>query len=89
MITGVVKLAADLPLDGIFPFFHSTGSSCTWGSHLRRRFQSPNVEAAKPMVYSRRSSPAGPRRRAQHHGHRHPDPAASEISDRGVSRSRS
>jgi phosphate transport system permease protein len=53
MITGVVKLAADLPLDGIFPFFHLDRKFMHLGFHIYDvGFQSPNVEAAKPMVYS-------------------------------------
>ncbi len=52
MITGVVKLAADLPLDGQFPFFHLDRKFMHLGFHIYDiAFQSPNVEAAKPMVY--------------------------------------
>jgi phosphate transport system permease protein len=53
MITGVVKLAPDLPLDGFFPFLHLDRKFMHLGFHIYDvGFQSPNVEAAKPMVYA-------------------------------------
>ena len=53
MITGVVKLAPELPLDGFFPFFHLERKFMHLGFHIYDvGFQSPNVEAAKPMVYT-------------------------------------
>ena len=53
MITGVVKLAPDLPLDGFFPYFHLERKFMHLGFHIYDvGFQSPNVEAAKPMVYT-------------------------------------
>ena len=52
MITGVVKLAPALPLDGSFPFLHLDRKFMHLGFHIYDiGFQSPNVEAAKPMVY--------------------------------------
>jgi phosphate transport system permease protein len=52
MITGVVKLAPQLPFDGNFPFFHFERKFMHLGFHIYDvGFQSPNVEAAKPMVY--------------------------------------
>ncbi len=52
MITGVVKLAPALPLDGEFPFFHLDRKFMHLGFHIYDvGFQSPNVEAAKPMVF--------------------------------------
>ncbi len=52
MITGVVKLAPTLPLDGNFPFFHLDRKFMHLGFHIFDiGFQSPNVEAAKPMVF--------------------------------------
>jgi phosphate transport system permease protein len=52
MITGVVKLAPALPLDGNFPFFHLDRKFMHLGFHIYDiGFQSPNVEAAKPMVF--------------------------------------
>jgi phosphate transport system permease protein len=53
MLTGVVKLAPELPLDGVFPFFHPDRKFMHLGFHIYDvGFQSPNVEAAKPMVYT-------------------------------------
>jgi phosphate transport system permease protein len=53
MITGVVKLAPDLPFDGFFPFIHLDRKFMHLGFHIYDvGFQSPNVEAAKPMVYT-------------------------------------
>ncbi len=52
MITGVVKLAPNLPLDSNFPFFHLDRKFMHLGFHIYDvGFQSPNVEAALPMVY--------------------------------------
>lgn len=53
MITGVVKLAPELPLDGHFPFFHPDRKFMHLGFHIYDvGFQSPNIEAAKPMVFT-------------------------------------
>ncbi|MEJ2543032.1 MAG: phosphate ABC transporter permease PstA [Calditrichaceae bacterium] len=53
MITGVVKLAPSLPLDMSFPFLHLDRKFMHLGFHIYDvGFQSPNVEAAKPMVYT-------------------------------------
>ena len=52
MITGVVKLAPSLPLDGTPPFFHLERKFMHLGFHIYDiGFQSPNAEAAKPMVF--------------------------------------
>jgi phosphate transport system permease protein len=52
MITGVVKLAPSLPLDGTFPFIHLERKFMHLGFHIYDvGFQSPNSEAAKPMVF--------------------------------------
>jgi phosphate transport system permease protein len=52
MITGVVKLAPSLPLDAQWPFLHFDRKFMHLGFHIYDvGFQSPNVEAAKPMVY--------------------------------------
>ena len=52
MITGVVKLAPQMPVDGTFPFFHLDRKFMHLGFHIYDvGFQSPNVEASKPMVY--------------------------------------
>lgn len=53
MITGVVKLAPELPLDGSFPFLHLDRKFMHLGFHIYDvGFQSPNIEAAKPMVFA-------------------------------------
>jgi phosphate transport system permease protein len=53
MITGVVKLAPDLPLDTVFPYLHLDRKFMHLGFHIYDvGFQSPNVEAAIPMVYA-------------------------------------
>lgn len=53
MLTGVVKLAPDLPLDGTFPFFHLERKFMHLGFHVYDAgFQGPNVEAAQPMVFT-------------------------------------
>ena len=53
MITGVVKLAPALPLDGFFPFFHFDRKFMHLGFHIYDvGFQSPNVDAARPMVFT-------------------------------------
>jgi phosphate transport system permease protein len=52
MIVGVVKLAPTLPFDVNFPFFHMDRKFMHLGFHIFDvGFQSPNVEAAKPMVF--------------------------------------
>jgi phosphate transport system permease protein len=52
MLTGVVKLAPALPIDGTWPFFHLDRKFMHLGFHIYDvGFQSPNVEAAKPMVF--------------------------------------
>jgi phosphate transport system permease protein len=53
MITGVVKLAPNLPFDSAFPFVHLDRKFMHLGFHIYDvGFQSPNVEAAMPMVYT-------------------------------------
>jgi phosphate transport system permease protein len=53
MITGVVKLAPDLPVDGVFPYFHLERSFMHLGFHIYDvGFQSRNSEAGKPMVFT-------------------------------------
>ncbi|MDR2697823.1 MAG: phosphate ABC transporter permease PstA [Holophagales bacterium] len=52
MLTGVVKLAPSLPLDTTFPFLHLDRKFMHLGFHIYDvGFQSPNSEAAKPMVF--------------------------------------
>ncbi len=53
MLVGVVKLAPNLPIDGNFPFFHFERKFMHLGFHIYDvGFQSPNVEAARPLVYA-------------------------------------
>ncbi|CAL60699.1 putative ABC-type phosphate transport system, auxiliary and permease component [Herminiimonas arsenicoxydans] len=53
MLVGVVKLAPTLPLDGYFPFIHLERKFMHLGFHIYDvGFQSPNVEAARPLVYA-------------------------------------
>ncbi len=53
MITGVVKLAPELPFDRHFPFMHLERSFMHLGFHLYDvGFQSRNSEAGKPMVFT-------------------------------------
>jgi phosphate transport system permease protein len=52
MITGVVKLAPALPIDGFWPFVHLDRKFMHLGFHIYDvGFQSPNVDAARPMVF--------------------------------------
>jgi len=53
MLVGVVKLAPELPLDENFPFLHLDRKFMHLGFHIYDvGFQSPNVEAARPLVYA-------------------------------------
>ncbi len=53
MLVGVVKLAPSLPLDMNAPFFHLERKFMHLGFHIYDvGFQSPNVEAARPLVYA-------------------------------------
>jgi len=53
MLTGVVKMAPDLPLDRHWPFVHLERKFMHLAFHIYDLgFQSPNVEAAKPMVFA-------------------------------------
>lgn len=53
MLVGVVKLAPTLPLDGNAPFLHLERKFMHLGFHIYDvGFQSPNVEAARPLVYA-------------------------------------
>lgn len=53
MLVGVVKLAPALPVDGTFPYIHLERKIMHLGFHIYDvGFQSPNVEAARPLVYA-------------------------------------
>ncbi|HEU4365218.1 MAG TPA: phosphate ABC transporter permease PstA [Candidatus Krumholzibacteria bacterium] len=53
MLVGAVKLAPDLPLDGVAPYLHPDRSFMHLGFHVfDLGFQSQNSEAAKPMVFT-------------------------------------
>jgi len=52
MLVGVVKAAQDLPISSEFPYVQLEHKIMHLGFHIFDvGFQSPNVEAAKPMVY--------------------------------------
>ena len=53
MLVGAVKLAPELPVDGVVPFVHLQRSFMHLGFHIfDLGFQSQNSEAAKPMVFT-------------------------------------
>lgn len=53
MLVGVVKIAPSLPLDSQFPFMHLERKFMHLGFHIYDLgFQSPDSEAAKPMVFA-------------------------------------
>jgi phosphate transport system permease protein len=53
MIVGMVKLAPALPMDQNFPFVHFERKFMSLGFHIYDvGFQSPNVEATKPLVFA-------------------------------------
>ena len=53
MIVGVVKLAPSLPIDMNVPFIHLERKFMHLGFHIYDMgFQSPNVEATRPLAYS-------------------------------------
>jgi len=53
MLVGVVKLAPSLPLDDIAPYIHPERKFMHLGFHIYDLgFQSPDAEAAKPIVYA-------------------------------------
>ncbi|MDO6746846.1 phosphate ABC transporter permease PstA [Gilvimarinus sp. 1_MG-2023] len=53
MLVGVVKLAPSLPIDGNYPYLHLDQKIMHLGFHIYDvGFQSPNVEAARPLVYA-------------------------------------
>lgn len=53
MLVGVVKSAPDLPIDTVAPFIHAERQFMHLGFHIYDLgFQSPDSEAAKPMVFA-------------------------------------
>jgi phosphate transport system permease protein len=53
MLVGVVKLAPSLPVDAVYPFIHLDQKFMHLGFHIYDLgFQSPDSEAAKPMVFA-------------------------------------
>ncbi len=53
MMVGVVKLAPSLAIDGNYPFLHLDRKFMHLGFHIYDvGFQSPNVEAARPLVFA-------------------------------------
>ncbi len=53
MLVGVVKMAPTLPIDMNFPYLHLDRKFMHLGYHIYDvGFQSPNIEAARPLVYA-------------------------------------
>ncbi len=53
MLVGVVKLAPALPVNANYPYFHLDQKFMHLGFHIYDvGFQSPNVEAARPLVFA-------------------------------------
>ncbi|MDG2123551.1 MAG: phosphate ABC transporter permease PstA [Verrucomicrobiales bacterium] len=53
MLVGVIKVVETLPVDAVFPFIHPERKFMHLGFHIYDLgFQSPDSEAAKPMVFA-------------------------------------
>ena len=53
MLVGAVKLAPELPVDGVFPYVHPERSFMHLGFHIYDLgFQSPDAKAAEPLVFT-------------------------------------
>ncbi|ARJ42798.1 phosphate ABC transporter, permease protein PstA [Pantoea alhagi] len=53
MLVGVVKMAPELPVDGVFPYLHLDRKFMHLGFQIYDlAFQSPNAEADRPLVYA-------------------------------------
>jgi ABC-type phosphate transport system permease subunit/ABC-type phosphate transport system auxiliary subunit len=53
MLVGAAKVAAELPIDGHFPYIHPERSFMHLGFHIYDLgFQSPDAEAARPLVWT-------------------------------------
>ncbi len=53
MLVGVVKLAPNLPIDGIPPFIHLDQKIMHLGFYIHDvALQSPNIEASRPLIYA-------------------------------------
>ncbi len=53
MLVGVAKLAPSLPVDANYPYIHLERKFMHLGYHIYDiGFQSPNIEAARPLVYA-------------------------------------
>jgi len=84
MIVGVVKLAPNLPLDGVFPYLHLERKIMHLGFHLYDvGFQSPNVEAARPLWGTLAVGCPGPQ--APWPAEIPPAPGAGSTSETGAS----
>ncbi len=87
MLVGVVKLAPELPIDGVFPFIHLERSFMHLGFHIFDvGFQSRNSEAGKPMVFVTTLLLIGLVGSHERLGHRHPQPPQAADSSPGTSR---
>ena len=53
MLVGVVKMVPELPVDAVFPWLHLDRKFMHLGFQIYDlAFQSPNVEADRPLVYA-------------------------------------
>jgi phosphate transport system permease protein len=53
MLVGVIKVASSLPIDNLYPYIHLDQKFMHLGFHIYDLgFQSPDSEAAKPMVFA-------------------------------------
>ena len=78
MVTGVVKLAPSLPIDGEGPFIHLERKFMHLGFHIYDvGFQSPDSDAAHGFRHHAAPHPAGGGH--EPHGHPHPQPPAQKI----------
>ena len=83
MIVGMVKLAPALPVDGTAPFVHLERKFMHLGFHIYDvGFQSPNVEATKPVGLRDRAASDRGRHRRESRGDHAPEQAAPEVRRR-------
>ena len=85
MLVGAVKLAPELPIDGIAPFVHTERSFMHLGFHIYDLgFQSQNSEAAKPMVFTHDAAADPDHHRPESGGHLVAHAAAPQVRGQPV-----